>query len=130
MYSEAQQVLQTPTFLAYMSLIDGLCTRECLEEAAKLFEEMVGNGISPDNVAYTSLMHGYLKRGKLEEIFILRDKMVESGLEELDLHSYTSLIWGLCSCENMKEARNLLSDMITNGVGPDEVVYSCLIRKC
>lgn len=54
--------------------------------------------------------------------------MVDIGME-VDLHAYTSLIWGLSRWGKLNQARELFDEMITNGVMPDEVVYNCLVRK-
>ena len=42
---------------------------------------------------------------------------------------YLHFIWGFCNMNMMQEAREVLSEMIGNGITPDKTAYNCLVSK-
>ncbi|KAJ1430523.1 Tetratricopeptide-like helical domain superfamily [Sesbania bispinosa] len=48
---------------------------------------------------------------------------------ELDLHAYTSLVWGFSHCGQVPRAKSLLYEMLGKGIIPDQVLCIYLLRK-
>jgi pentatricopeptide repeat domain-containing protein 1 len=48
---------------------------------------------------------------------------------ELDLHAYTSLVWGLSYCGKVQQAKSFLNEMLSKGITPDQVLCIRLLRK-
>ena len=55
-----------PDVMTYSTIIDSLCKDEMVDDALKLFNEMIlHKGILPDVVTYSSLIRGLCNQGRL-----------------------------------------------------------------
>ncbi|KAL8159680.1 hypothetical protein V2J09_001217 [Rumex salicifolius] len=71
--------------VCYTVLIDKHCKLLNIQDAVKLFNEMIEKGLKPDNVAYSALLSAYCRSGYDKEAWILVDKMVDNGFHRSDI---------------------------------------------
>nr|GEY19820.1 putative pentatricopeptide repeat-containing protein At2g02150 [Tanacetum cinerariifolium] len=62
--------------LAYSSLICGLCRCGRMVEARNYFNEMITNGVHPDDIIYGCLVKKYYELGNTREAEELQNDMV------------------------------------------------------
>ncbi|KAG5554397.1 hypothetical protein RHGRI_012054 [Rhododendron griersonianum] len=102
-------------------------------------------GYTPDAVTFTTLLNGFIAQDKVAEAVELFQKLVKKGeikpnvatyasledQEEKGVHpdvvTYNSLIHGLCSCGQWKEANGMFREMLDIGISPDIVTFSVLV---
>ena len=53
-----------PDVVTYTTVIDGLCKAQVVDRAKGVFQQMIDNGVKPDNGTYNCLIHGYLSIGQ------------------------------------------------------------------
>ncbi|KAL6195188.1 hypothetical protein ACLB2K_030808 [Fragaria x ananassa] len=66
----------TPDMVFYNTVIDGLCKATLIDEALKLFAEMISRGITPCVKTYTSSIQGVCDFGRWEQAIRLLNYMV------------------------------------------------------
>ncbi|PWA73578.1 tetratricopeptide-like helical domain-containing protein [Artemisia annua] len=70
-----------PDVVVYNTIIDSLCKDKLIDEAFKLFKEMVfQKGISPDAITYSSLIDGLRKLGRWDEAPKMLQEMLDDGI--------------------------------------------------
>uniref|UniRef100_A0A6N2LXZ1 Uncharacterized protein n=1 Tax=Salix viminalis TaxID=40686 RepID=A0A6N2LXZ1_SALVM len=95
-----------PDVVTYSSIVHGFCNLGQLNEATRLFKEMV----EPNVYTYNALMDGYCLRREMNEAKKVFEIMVRKGCGP-DVHSYNILINGYCKSRRMEEAKSLLAEM-------------------
>nr|TKW20182.1 hypothetical protein SEVIR_4G069100v2 [Setaria viridis] len=134
----------TPNLVTFNSLVNGLCKPGRMQDARKVFDEIVREGLEmiqkrvlTDVVTFTSLIHA-MCRANLGRAMALMKQMREGGIRMNE----TALIDGFCkkgflddALLIMKEMRgcgekalSLHDEMIKIGVLPDVVTYNVLIN--
>ncbi|KAF2285049.1 hypothetical protein GH714_037582 [Hevea brasiliensis] len=98
-----------------------------VDDAKKLFDEMLGKNMVPDKIVYTALMHGNLKHWEFQEALNIRSRMSELGME-LDLRLHFPGL-GISQGGLVQQARKFLAEMIGKGIVPDEILCISLLRK-
>ncbi|KAJ8441941.1 hypothetical protein Cgig2_020086 [Carnegiea gigantea] len=98
----------------YNILINGYCQSGNVKKALELLDEMLANGIQPTKITYTSLIH-------------VRDEMFNIGFNPTRL-TYNALIQGLCKNKEGGLAEELLKEMVSRGITPDDSTYISLIE--
>jgi pentatricopeptide repeat protein len=56
-----------PNVFTYNSIVHGFCNLGQLNEATRLFKEMIGRDVMPDTVTFTILVDGLCKEGMVSE---------------------------------------------------------------
>ncbi|CAJ1968057.1 unnamed protein product [Sphenostylis stenocarpa] len=84
-YSRKEKVKQAhkeimPDVFTYISLIHGECIVGKVDEALKLFNEMLVKGIRGSVKTYTTIICGLSNEGRADEAFKLYDEMLRMGL--------------------------------------------------
>ncbi|KAF0902761.1 hypothetical protein E2562_019092 [Oryza meyeriana var. granulata] len=85
---------------------------------------------TPNTCIYNILIKHYVKKGDLGTAFNVFDEMREFNCADVrpGLVTYSTLIGGLCRGGKMKEAFELLEEMIEKGrIVPDQLTYNLLI---
>ncbi|ESQ35440.1 hypothetical protein EUTSA_v10009810mg, partial [Eutrema salsugineum] len=113
----------------YTVLIDRHCKTGELEDAERIFGEMIESGVEPDAAPYTALIARCCRDGYCKEAKRIFDLMIESGIKP-DLVSYTTLIARCCRDGYLKEGKRIFDLMSENGIKPDLVSYTALIAGC
>jgi pentatricopeptide repeat protein len=74
-----------PSLLTYNSLISGLCENEELQEAGRVWDDMVERGYEPNAMTYEALIKGLCKTGKPNEGATVFEEMVSRGCKPSSL---------------------------------------------
>lgn len=103
-----------------------LCKEDSIEDAKRVFDQMIGEGSVPSALVYVSLIHAFCKLDCTREAFMFMNEMV--GRAYLPVAStINALIDALCRQEKVGNASKLLEDMVERGCFPDSGSYSPLI---
>ncbi|KAJ0860139.1 putative tetratricopeptide-like helical domain superfamily [Helianthus annuus] len=117
-----------PNVVVYSSIIYSLCKDKLIEDAFKLFNEMVfAKGIQPDVITYNSLIHGLCNLCRWDEVSKLLKEMEEDLRISPDLHTFSILVDALCKEGRVDEAEAVIDIMVERRVVPDIVTYNTLI---
>ncbi|KAL2923261.1 hypothetical protein RDABS01_014752 [Bienertia sinuspersici] len=113
--------------VCWTSIIVGMAQHGQAKEALSLYDEMVRDGVKPDEVTFLGLIcacgHvGLVNKGR--EFFNL---MVRDHGMRPSLHHYTCLLDLLSRSGHLDEAEKLLKTMPYN---PDEVAWATLLSAC
>ncbi|XP_020591258.1 LOW QUALITY PROTEIN: pentatricopeptide repeat-containing protein At4g20090-like [Phalaenopsis equestris] len=107
-----------PTLATYNTLVHGLCRHARLEEALALIDRMVlRDGLVPNEVTYGALVDGLVKLGRIVDARRVFDVMRERGVRANEA----------VRSDGTEEAMNLWAVMISDGVKPNEVLYTALV---
>ncbi|CAI9270229.1 unnamed protein product [Lactuca saligna] len=113
----------TPNALTYGVLIHGLCRNKQVEEAKTLITRVH----EPNSIMYNMLVNGFIAKGQFDEAkAIVSEKMSINGCHP-DIHTYTSLIHGLCKTGHLVSAHDLMKEMESKGYEPNTITYTILI---
>ncbi|XP_076899755.1 uncharacterized protein LOC143553708 [Bidens hawaiensis] len=112
--------------VTYTLLIEFYSVLGKIEDAQKVFDEMLEKGIAADVYAYTSLISCNCKLGKMKRVFELFDELTERGLVP-NVHTYGVLLKGVCKAGEMKAAEVLLSEMKSKGLEVNDVIINTLM---
>ncbi|KAF9597405.1 hypothetical protein IFM89_017751 [Coptis chinensis] len=116
------------TAIAYTTILDSLYKNDKIEEAEKLWKDMIEKGCLPDVCAYNvRIMNAH--RGKPEGVLGIIDEMSNAGLKP-NIISYNYLF--TCYCKNgmVDEAKKVYRDL---GCSPNAATYrlhiDCLCKN-
>merc|ERR1719335_1967141 len=119
-----------PDEMMYNSLLDGCAKEHRPNDALKLLDEMRKSGVAPSNYTLSMMVKLMGRCRRLKQAFsILEDISREYGLK-VNIQVYTCLIQ---ACFNNRQAGKALAvhdQMIKEGLIPDEMTYSVLVKGC
>uniref|UniRef100_A0A2N9EWW0 Pentacotripeptide-repeat region of PRORP domain-containing protein n=1 Tax=Fagus sylvatica TaxID=28930 RepID=A0A2N9EWW0_FAGSY len=101
----------------YSSLILYLVKFKKLEDAQKLFREMLASGVKPDSLASSILIRELCLEGQVLDGFCLSDEIEKlEFLTSIDSDLYSILLDGLCQQSHLVEAAKLARLMLKKGI--------------
>ncbi|ONK59709.1 uncharacterized protein A4U43_C08F9560 [Asparagus officinalis] len=112
-----------PDVVTYNCLIDGLCKSYRIERARELFDEMLVRGCLPNRVTYNSFVRYYSVVNEADKAIEMMRMMVSKGHGVPTCSSYTPVIHSLCEAGRVRDARDLLVEMVDGGSTPREFTY-------
>nr|XP_043628032.1 pentatricopeptide repeat-containing protein At1g62670, mitochondrial-like isoform X2 [Erigeron canadensis] len=116
-----------PNLVVYSTIIDSLCKDQMIDDAFKLFKEMVfQKRIAPNVITYSSLISGLSKLNQWDEVYKMLKEMEDYRISP-DVHTYSILVDAFCKEGRVKDAETVINVMIEKGKVPDIVTYSSLI---
>nr|GEV92491.1 tetratricopeptide-like helical domain-containing protein [Tanacetum cinerariifolium] len=116
-----------PDAYTYNNIIDSLCKDKMIDDAFKLFKEMVlKKGISPNVITYNCLIDGLCSLGRWEEASKMLQEMLDVGISP-NVRTSNILVDAFCKEGKVEEAENVIDVMIKRGIVPNIVTYSTLI---
>ncbi|KAK6946287.1 Pentatricopeptide repeat [Dillenia turbinata] len=146
--------------VSWTSMIDGFVNNDKPIEALRLFEEMLSNGIEPNDATFVSVLRASADTGALSvgqsvhsmveerEIGLkanvstaLIDMYVKCGcidsakdvfhkIENKDVFTWTAIISGLASHGHCKDAIKFFHQMELQNVKPDERTVTAILSAC
>ncbi|KAJ0716900.1 putative tetratricopeptide-like helical domain superfamily [Helianthus annuus] len=117
-----------PNVVVYSTIIDSLCKDKLIEDAFKLFNEMVFHKrILPDVITYTSLIYGLCNLCHWDEVSKLLKEMEEDVRISPNFQTFSILVDAFCKEGRVDEAEAVIDIMVERGEVPDIVTYSSLI---
>ncbi|KAL7137446.1 hypothetical protein ABFS83_10G092400 [Erythranthe nasuta] len=142
-----------PNGFVYNVLIGGLCKEKRVDDAKKLFDEMLRRNVFPNRVTYNTLIDGcntlpggLCKMGRMEEANRILEEMAFYGLcgnveasvalyedamkKGVSLNEYTCsiLMNGLCKEGKMDRAKEFLTKLKEHGVVLTEVLLNTMVN--
>ncbi|CAN1355636.1 Pentatricopeptide repeat-containing protein At5g46680 [Linum perenne] len=103
----------------YCTVMGALLKVGKVEDAARIEEEMVNDGIEYDLVSYNTVMNLLYKQGKVDDAYSLMDEIKMKGFEG-DKYTYTIIVDGECKAGNIEGAQRCLT--IMNKMGFDSTL--------
>ncbi|KAJ4840768.1 hypothetical protein Tsubulata_021335 [Turnera subulata] len=119
-----QRGLLPDSFCCY-SLVVHYCSSNQIDKAVGLHAKMQKLKAEFDVATYNILLDGLMKEGRVEEALLVFEYMRE--LKSVNGESFITVICGLCSMKEMREAMKLHDEMLTMGLKPDKEKYKSLI---
>ncbi|XP_010521277.1 PREDICTED: pentatricopeptide repeat-containing protein At1g77405 [Tarenaya hassleriana] len=116
-----------PDIVTYNCLIDGCCKTNRTGRAMELFEDMKKRGCVPNRVTYTSFVRYYSVTGEIDRAIEMMKTMKEMGHGVPGTSTYTPLIHALIEANRASEARDLLVEMVEDGLIPREYTYNLVL---
>ncbi|CAN8253914.1 unnamed protein product [Cochlearia groenlandica] len=116
----------TPNMMTYTVLLNGWCRVRNLLEAARIWNDMIDQGLKLDVVAHNVMLEGLLRSRKKSDAIKLFHVMKAKGPHP-NIRSFTIMIRDFCKQSNMESAIEYFDDMVDSGLQPDAAVYTCLI---
>uniref|UniRef100_A0A7N2KKG5 Pentatricopeptide repeat-containing protein n=1 Tax=Quercus lobata TaxID=97700 RepID=A0A7N2KKG5_QUELO len=100
-----------------------LCEEGAIEDAKKVFGQILGEGGVPNVLVYDHLIHGFCEVGYMREAFELMNEMVGRGYYLL-APTFNALISGFCWQGKVSSALKLIDDMVVRGCNLDIGSYN------
>ncbi|THG20463.1 pentatricopeptide repeat-containing protein At2g17525, mitochondrial [Camellia sinensis] len=104
----------------------GFCEEGCVDDAKRVYDQMIGEGGIPSALVYASLIRGFCQQGFVKEAFELMNEMVGRSYFPV-ASTFNVLICGLCGNGKVGSAFKLMKDMVGRGCLPDIGSYSPLV---
>ncbi|KAJ3704390.1 hypothetical protein LUZ61_008095 [Rhynchospora tenuis] len=115
-----------PAVSSYTQAMQHLFRGNKQQDAFKLFDEMLEQGVKPDTVVITALVAGYISLGKISEVWGVLKGTREKGLK-LSLKAYTVFIKELCRASFPQEALKVIEEMMGLGIFPSDSIINLVI---
>ncbi|OAY64315.1 pentatricopeptide repeat-containing protein At2g06000-like [Ananas comosus] len=116
-----------PNVVTYTSVISGYCKMGRMEEAFRVFNDMIGLGIKPSRVTYNVLIDGYGKAGDMPSAASVYERMALCGCPP-DVVTITSLIDGHCRNGQLDDALKLWNEMGQRELRPNIYTFATMIN--
>ncbi|KAH6761362.1 hypothetical protein C2S51_018311 [Perilla frutescens var. frutescens] len=116
-----------PDVSSYSTMIRGFCKVGMVEDAEKLFDEMI---CEKNLMTYNIIIDGLCKNGLVERAQRIVDRMVEDeACCSPDVIAYTTLIDGYCKKGEIGNALKCFDEMVSKGsCEPNVLTYNALIN--
>merc|ERR1719181_2730417 len=120
----------TPDEVMYNSLLDGCAKEHRPNDALKLLQDMKKLGVAPSNYTMSILVKLMGRCRRLSQAFaIIEEISKEYGLK-VNIQVYTCLIQACFNNRQPGKAVALHKQIIDEGLVPDEMTYSALVKGC
>merc|ERR1719159_2156292 len=130
-HEEGQPDPPKPDVILYSVLIKGNCDHRLLEPALRLVQDMVEDGLEPDDIIVNRLLDGcrHLSNGDLAD-HIFKD-FIESGHIKPTPPTIATMVKIYGKCNRVEAAAQLVRSMNERfSLVPSVVVYTCLMSCC
>ncbi|CAN0878753.1 Pentatricopeptide repeat-containing protein At2g41080 [Linum grandiflorum] len=117
------------TVVAWNTLIAGKAQNGKGEEAIKLFDEMQGNGLEPNEVTFLSLLYACSHCGLKEKGMQFFQEMEERFGMTPSVQHYTCMVDLLGRSGQLKQAEDMIRSMPVK-VKPDAAIWKTLLSAC
>merc|ERR1719324_615130 len=120
-----------PDVILYSVLIKGNCDHRLLEPALHLIQDMLDDGLQPDDIIVNRLLDGcrHLSNSELaDKIFA---DFIDSGNIKPTPPTIATMVKIYGKCNRVEDAANLVRSMYDRfDLQPSVVVYTCLMSCC
>ncbi|OIT35768.1 PREDICTED: pentatricopeptide repeat-containing protein At2g17525, mitochondrial [Nicotiana attenuata] len=104
----------------------GFCENGSIDEARRVYDQMVGEGVMPSALIYANLISGFCSKGCVREALELMNEMIGHGYLPV-ASTFNALINLLCRQGRLGKASKLMEDIIGRGCLLDYGSYSPFI---
>jgi len=119
-----------PDEVMYNSLLDGCAKENRLDNALKLFTDMKTNDLAPSNYTLSILVKLLGRCRRLKQAFSLVEEVSKTYGVKVNIQVYTCLIQACFNNRQASKAISLHDQIIEDGLVPDEMTYSALVKGC
>ncbi len=67
--------------ITFITPIDGLCKAKRIDDAFELINQMISEGLQPNNITYNSILTHYCKQGDIKKVADILETMTANGFE-------------------------------------------------
>jgi len=120
---EADEVL-------YNSLLEGCAKEHRPDDALKLLADMRKSGVAPSNYTLSILVKLMGRCKRVDQAFTLIDEIKRKYGLKVNIQVYTCLIQACFNNRQASKAVALHEQIIKEGLAPDEMTYTVLMRGC
>ncbi|KAL3840036.1 hypothetical protein ACJIZ3_024627 [Penstemon smallii] len=117
-----------PDVVTYNCLINGCCKTNRIGRALELFEDMLKKGCEPNRITYDSFIRYFSAVNEIERAIEMLRMMKERRHGVPSSSSYTPIIHALCEVGRVKEARDLMMELVDGGSIPREYTYRLVVN--
>jgi len=114
--------------VTYGCLINACIKNNNLQKSFELYQELDDNNIEMNTVLYTTMIKAYSKKSNLAKVIDIFNRMKKDKNNYPNIVTYNSVIDCCIKCNNMREAESKLEELIINGLHPDIITFSTLIK--
>lgn len=125
MFGKMQEEGIKPDKVILACLLKACGSIQSVEHGNMLYEQVIKNGFESDVFVGNNLFYMYAKAGSLEEA-----RKVFNSLSNRDVISWATMIAGYAHNGQGIPALELFKEMQRQGITPDEVTYSCVLKAC
>ncbi|XP_062022542.1 pentatricopeptide repeat-containing protein At1g19720 [Rosa rugosa] len=117
--------------VSWNTIISGYCQNGENEEARRLIDAMIKQGIEPGLVTWNILISSFNKSGQCDVAMELMKKMENCGITP-DVYTWTSMISGFAQNNRTNQALDLWKKMLLSGlqVQPNGITIASAISAC
>jgi leucine-rich PPR motif-containing protein len=113
--------------IIFSIMIDGLFQHKEHVKGKEIFEQMIQQGIQPNETVFNTMIHGYLKNGKSSEALQVYDSMEKYNVTP-GVVTFTSIIEYLCN-NDLNTGLDLFSQVEKKNAVTYTVVINALIQQ-
>lgn len=117
----------SPNVVAYTSVIQRFCEKGRTLEALEVLDRMEARGCFPNRVTVSCLIERFCAEGRVEEVSKLIDRVVKGGASYDECCS--SFVVSLKRTGQFEEAEKVFRKMINNGLKPDSLACTIVIKE-
>ncbi|XP_031483175.1 pentatricopeptide repeat-containing protein At5g27270 isoform X3 [Nymphaea colorata] len=110
----------------YSSMVDAYARCGNLEEANRLYEEMVAQGLGQDAVTISVMVNAFTNHGRFQDAEMMIHRSFEENVE-LDTIAYNTFIKAMLESGKLLLAANIYDRMASSGVPTSLQTYSTMI---
>jgi pentatricopeptide repeat protein len=120
----------TPDEVLYNILLDGCAKAQRPDDAMKLLDDMRKNGVPPSNFTLSMLVKLMGRCRRVQQAFTLLEDISREYHLKINIQVYTCLIQACFNNRRPKQAVALHEKIIREGLFPDEMTYTALVKGC
>ncbi|ONK61413.1 uncharacterized protein A4U43_C08F29650 [Asparagus officinalis] len=100
-----------PNAVTYTTIIDALCKQGAMDNATKIYDEMIFLGTAPDVVTYSKIIDALCEQGAMDNASKIYEEMISSGIAP-NIVIYSTIVDALCKQGVMENAIMIYEQMI------------------
>ncbi|KAI9126592.1 hypothetical protein K1719_002188 [Acacia pycnantha] len=102
------------------------CKERTIEDAKKVYDQMIREGGIPSILVFECLVHGFSQEGRVREAIELMNEMIANNCFPVP-SIFNAIITGFCRQGKADSALKFLEDIVARGLAPDLETYAPLI---
>ncbi|KAG9443183.1 hypothetical protein H6P81_019037 [Aristolochia fimbriata] len=117
-----------PNAVTYTALIKNFCENTQAVEAVKILDHMQSQKCAPNSVTVSTLIDGLVAQNHVHEAYDIADRIAKAQILGPET-CYSFLVVALLRVKNIWEAEKVVTKLSENGLKPNGLAISCLIKE-
>jgi leucine-rich PPR motif-containing protein len=114
----------------YLPLMRAYARRKDWVSAVRAVRELMEHGAAVENVLFNSVLASCGHDGNPDEMYALLTEMRKYDSKSVDIVSYNTLMKGFARKRRVKKCFDVLEEIQTENLQPDDVTFSTLLDVC